>query len=409
MSEVPAPPLPDELDLTRYLGALWRRWPPVVGLGLLGALVLFGYSVAQPKMYQAEATVIVLSTTMGPPPGTPSTDPRDWRRSLLSIPKTADFATAALERLGAQLPPELKTPESVLRRVDVTNDGDVIRIRGTDVSPELAAQLANTWSDLYIARINAAYAVRPDSDKALAAQAKQAGEAYEACEAELVTDLSAGSLEQHQRQGDLLDKQLASSDAVSLKLAQLEADARALKALTDSSGRASEPAQAMLEVNVFNSVGDSPVRLEPSPGAGSPQTPGEASARLQALIVAIQSRRAGLDGLSSVLLTQQAGLRAQLEQEGARRKQLEAARDLAWNTYQELAKKVSASAAAARGAGDVVRAASAAVPPTEPLPGRTAFNTLIGGMIGLALGTALAVVLQTRSPAGRPPLPAPEL
>ena len=114
---------------------------------------------------------------------------------------------------------------------------------------------------------------------------------------------------------------------------------------------------------------------------------------MDSLITAIQARSQSLTGDTATALHQQlATVQAQLEQAQAQQKELTAARDLAWSTYQLLASKVSETNVAAGSANEMVRVAASAVAPSEPVDSRRLLFTVIGGLVGLLVGAAVAVV-----------------
>jgi len=83
-------------------------------------------------------------------------------------------------------------------------------------------------------------------------------------------------------------------------------------------------------------------------------------------------------------------LQAQLEAENAHRQDLERQRDLAWDTYVQLAKKTAEVEVAVESGGTEVRVASLALPPAKPVSSRKLLNTALAGMVGLMLGVFAA-------------------
>jgi uncharacterized protein involved in exopolysaccharide biosynthesis len=73
--------------------------------------------------------------------------------------------------------------------------------------------------------------------------------------------------------------------------------------------------------------------------------------------------------------------------------ELEAARDLAWTTYQTLNTKVAEVKVSAGTETEWVRVASPAVPPRLPVASRAPVSGAVGGVLGLVLGFLLALVL----------------
>jgi hypothetical protein len=85
-------------------------------------------------------------------------------------------------------------------------------------------------------------------------------------------------------------------------------------------------------------------------------------------------------------------LKAQVETEDARDKQLVQERDLAWDTLNTVSSKVAELAVSRAAADSQVRFAAAAVPSAQP---ESRFGTakaiLLGGMLGLLVGVCIAL------------------
>jgi uncharacterized protein involved in exopolysaccharide biosynthesis len=79
-------------------------------------------------------------------------------------------------------------------------------------------------------------------------------------------------------------------------------------------------------------------------------------------------------------------LKGELEQERAREQELERARNLAWETYTTLARKVAEVGMAAEAQDTEVRFAVPAVVPREPVAPRKTMNVAIAAVIGLVVG-----------------------
>ncbi len=94
---------------------------------------------------------------------------------------------------------------------------------------------------------------------------------------------------------------------------------------------------------------------------------------------------------------------AQLEAEAAHQKDLERQRDLAWETYTQLAKKLAEVQVAAQTSGSEVRVASLAVPPHRPASPRKLLNTAVAGVLGGMLSVFGAFIAEWwRTGAGSP-------
>jgi len=90
-------------------------------------------------------------------------------------------------------------------------------------------------------------------------------------------------------------------------------------------------------------------------------------------------------------------LQAQLEQEDAIKQELTRARDLAWETYSTLARKVEEVSVASTVTGTEVKFAIPAVEPRFPVSRKTMQNTVLAGMVGLMLAAGVAFLMEYMS------------
>jgi uncharacterized protein involved in exopolysaccharide biosynthesis len=396
--------------MLRYVNILRRRWLPVVVLGVVGALLAFGYTSLLPKTYRAESDLTIVRSgtllTLDPRYLTISdTDPNTGldqllrRASLTSVGTSDEFAASVIAQLGDRLPLELRTPRALLQQVALTSESDVIRISVNADSPELAALIANSWATLYEARLNALFGEQAANPTQVNSQAQEARAAYDTREAELVAFLKSTSLQQLQRQQTLLASQLDAQVNVENKLLQLQADAEALRARVsagaDTVSAGDELAVTLLQANAFNNGGGLPAQLNFTlPVAAASVTREQLVAQLDSIIAAMQARRAALGGASAAAQYRElASVQSQLEAAQAKQKELTAARDLAWSTYQLVAGKVSETAVKTGTQNQIVRVAFPAIAPSSPLESRRLLNTVVGGLLGLAIGALAAIAL----------------
>jgi len=87
-------------------------------------------------------------------------------------------------------------------------------------------------------------------------------------------------------------------------------------------------------------------------------------------------------------------LQAQLQQENATKQELTRSRDLAWETYTTLARKVAEVGVASAVTGTEVRFASPAVEPRSPVARKTMQNTVLAGMVGCMLAVGVAFLIE---------------
>lgn len=402
---------PDELNLARYFELARRRWLVLVVCAVLGAGAAFLYGAMQPQVYIAIAQVAVVRTgtivTFDPKIRTVSdTDPTaqgveqvSRRMSLLVIGESQDLAAAVIAKIGTQLPDTLREPFQLARQVDVINNGDLFVFRVTAESPELGALIANTWAQEYESRVNRLYSERPASLEIIQGQAAQAKADYDTQQAALVKYISDNPIETLKRDQASIILELDAQVRVETKLTQLASDVQALRSRLQTSGatvsNADELTQILIQATAFNNGSDStvPLRFDVSTTTSTTTTE-QQLAQLDALSKAIEERRTAMSAeQKQALHVQLNNVASQLETSQQQLKELQAARDLAWTTYQTLNTKVSEVVVSAGSENQFVRIADPAVAPARPVPSRGWLNLLIGGVLGLIVGFLLALGL----------------
>lgn len=137
------------LSLRRQLRIVQTWWPLLVGSVLLAAAGAFVVSSLQPRVYQAEATLIVGQSLSGTSP--------DYTALLVSQRLSTTYATVAttrpllenvIKQLGLQ-----ETPEDLAKRVsaEAPLDSTLLTVQAQDGDPARAAALANALASQLIA------------------------------------------------------------------------------------------------------------------------------------------------------------------------------------------------------------------------------------------------------------------
>jgi len=117
---------------------------------------------------------------------------------------------------------------------------------------------------------------------------------------------------------------------------------------------------------------------------------------LDTLISVLEARREEVQSPISEGSIQQEvlQLQEQLEQEEARRRELTQARDLAWDTYQTLARKAAEVEISAQVTDTEVRFAVPAVEPRSPIAPKKKLNIALAGVLGLMVGVFGAFMME---------------
>jgi len=91
-------------------------------------------------------------------------------------------------------------------------------------------------------------------------------------------------------------------------------------------------------------------------------------------------------------------LQAQLEAERARERELKRARDVAWEAYTTVARKVAEVNVTTSMATTLVRFASPAVEPAAPVPSKTLQNVVLAGVTGFVVASGIVLSLHFLNP-----------
>ena len=220
---------PDEIDFTRYLGVLRRRWLQIVlvtvGVVVLAAVGILVYRQTTPPVYEANATAAIVRTSTDvrfDDRFTTSSDERNVdvssrRMALVAMVKDGSIAQQVIDELGDQLPLKLQNSSRLLDAVTAematatgrAGQSDLIQISATADSPELAAAIANAWAKAYVQQVNSVYGQVPDDMLgSVEAQLVEAQAAYEKAQANLENFLATSQLEALVRQSGVVSDTL---------------------------------------------------------------------------------------------------------------------------------------------------------------------------------------------------------
>jgi uncharacterized protein involved in exopolysaccharide biosynthesis len=378
------------------------------------------------KTYTGRADIAILRTGMlvsfdpkirtvsDTDPGAQGLDSFARRRSLNIIGTTLDLQKRVIELMGDQLPDALRDPARLQSVVTFTEDGDLFTVAATTDNPQVSKQIANTWATEYIARVNTLFSDSPTSEDIVRKQAAEAKQDYDAKEAAVLTFMQSNPIEPLKRQQALLINELDAQITLENKLQISAADVQALRSRLAASGAtpssADQITQILIQANAFNNTGSAtgPLNLVLTPPTVPEVTTQAQLQQLDDLAKAIDGRRQKVsDTQMQTWHSQLNVIQSQLEQATQQIKELQAARDLAWNTYQTLNNKVAEVHVSNGAQNDWVRLATPAAPPVSPNAPRTALNVLIGGLLGLVIGFVLALALDLLRGRSRVLEPAP--
>ena len=367
------------------------------------------------------------------------------RKALEALVKSSSVASEVIAKLGASLEPEERGVEALLEIVETESNGDLIGIKVEGEDPSKIAAIANAWGEAYEKYVNELYSGRAQSPANIQAQVAEAEDSYQKAEEALTQFLGDNRIDELNReiqakqklitnykdaqtttQAAAVSKQLETKRQVLadyyadlIQLEQLLADARALhsqlqdKVASSSAEMGDALAVMFLRAKASASSASMPVQLQISLQEGTGATADQQAEDVKALIAVLEARQeetqAHIDGFSSQLLVsteyelvasaddpinrlisqysrEVLELQVQLERENARKRELTQDRDLAWETYQTLARKEAEVGVAVQVTDTEVRFAVPAVEPKEPVAPKKVLNIAIAGVLGLMVG-----------------------
>lgn len=436
-----------EIDIAKYVG-IAKRWLWLIVAGaLVAGAAAYAVSSLLPRIYQAEADVasvkglsqITLSpnyTTLSEAQLAQGLDVSARQRALVAIARGNDVAADVIAELGPDLTPDEQQVANLLSMVQVTTDGDLIRIQIQSTDPQKAAKIANTWARVYSARVNRLYTETPTSLEQIQTQGDQAWANYQKAESALSDFVGQNRIDALSREIDARQKSESDLYSTQRSLDRLLQDATSFQELAnkDSLSGANDTTDrlsallirtnaALLSYSAPGSVSNgvsSPSggnSLPPSATANSassaPMLPLQVQVAVNSLNDASSSSasvRSQIDALIATLgarkkqveaqindpseQTQVLALQKELEQQTAKRQQLTNARDLAWTTYTTIAKKIEEVRVSEEASSTIVRVAGSAVVPEAPVAPRKSTNAMLGAAVGLVLMIALALIVE---------------
>lgn len=401
----------NDIDLTKYVAVMWRRWWCIVAGAVLGALLAYGFTAMQSTKYRAEATLALVRagnistldtrvrTVSSLDPYTESLDQFLRRRSLLVIAESQDLGAQVLKLVGP-LPSELGPKADIMDYIDVSLESDVVRVQANMTTREGAAALANAFARVYAQNVNALFGETTSSTDSLRAETTSAQQVYIEKEKALADFVATSTAESTRRRMELLSQQVDASTRTQVRLMQLEQDARALRervAKGDGATPGVQLAQFILEANAFNSGFDAQgnqfpsIRLETVPQNFS-NAPANPVASVDELIVALQTRRAAEQAAQQSSIQELKTVRAESLADESIYRQLDNERNLAWDTYKLLATQLT-EAESLRQTNQAVRLLTVADGSSARLASRQSLITLIGAALGAIVGAAVALGL----------------
>ena len=399
----------EEIDLREYINIIVRRWKWIAGITLVAVVTAAVVSFLLPPTFEAKAGVVIVKSksevTFEPKYrtlteeelGSVGIDITARRKALEALVKSSSVAAEVIDKLGSSLEPEEREVEALLEMVETEASGDLIGIKVKGEDPKKIAAIANAWGEAYEEYVNGLYGGSPQSSEDIQAQVAEAKSSYKKAQETLARFTGDNQIEALTREIGAKQNTLTDYYTTKQQLDRLIADAIALREQsrqeTSSSptGTGSNLSIMLLQASAFTLLSPGlPVELQLAfdEMAALESSAEEQAQNLDALLSILEARQEEVQSLINEMTLQQEilQLQEQLERERAREQELTSARDLAWETYDTLARKEAEIGVASQVTDTEVRFAVTAIEPKEPVAPKKKLNIAIAGMLGLMVG-----------------------
>jgi uncharacterized protein involved in exopolysaccharide biosynthesis len=383
----------------------------------------------------------------------------DRLAALRALAGSNEVMQSVLEDVGDRLAPDKRNLRSLRRMSSVELTGDMIAFSVRHAEPETAALIANILARAYVEHVNQVYGASEDNVENITVQAQIARERYDRSQHELESYLadereSTLSLTLERELGvkrALLDSYQQSRIAIETREATVSsellsqynreiveieawlADAETLRAqVAANSGTftarfGDTVAFLLLRGRVYG--GDGPLEMQmdlANTGVNdiavadvdnliaALETRLETTReRIQRLAETVGSAEGGvvsqsnqplmqrIETLTSEISALESQLTGELATRDADRRELEAARDRAWDTYQALTGQVVVAEIQAQSSNSEVRIADVALTPESPVGSGSLTNAILAATVAVMFAAGVVVFLDWWS-AGKP-------
>jgi succinoglycan biosynthesis transport protein ExoP len=401
----------EEIDLREYINVIVRRWKWILGITLVAVVTaaIFSFFLLAP-VYEAKAGVVIVKSrseiAFEPKYRTlTEEDIVSRRKALEALVRSNSVATEVIDKLGSTLDPEEREVGALPDMVETESNGDLISIKVKGEDPSKITAIANAWGEVYEEYVNGLYGGSPQSPGDIQTQVAKAESSYKEAEEALAKFTGDNQIDTLSLEIGAKQNTLADYYATKRSLDRLIADARALRdqlrqeELSSPTGTDNSLSIMLLQASAFTLLSPGlPVQLQLSldEEAGLEASAEDQVQALNALLSILEARREEVQTLINEMTLQQEilQLQEQLEREQARKQELTSARDLAWETYDTLARKEAEVGVASQVTDTEVRFAVPAVEPKEPVGPNKKLNIAIAGVLGLMVGVFGAFLVE---------------
>jgi succinoglycan biosynthesis transport protein ExoP len=356
----------DEIDLREYIDVLLRHWKLIVIITTIVVFVAGLVSFLLPSTYEAKATVLITGGE---------------QKTLITLAKSPHVATQVIEQLGNKLESKEQRLGNMLDKVQVSGTGNFTEISVKSTDAQKAAAIANAWAESYQDYVDSYYRRVSLSPEELQIQANAARKEYEEKQKAWEDFIGDNRIDELSRQ--IADKELL-CDVKSLR-EQIKAGSP-----SPASAAANNLAFVLLKTGAsINLTVDLQVATDQLSGLNVNLDD------VDALISTLEVRSGGTQGQSITELRQEISqIKAELEFENAKERDLMSSRDITWEAYISVASKVAEAKVAAQAQATIIRVAELAVVPESPVAPRVVMNISIALVLGLVVAVFGAFVVE---------------
>lgn len=430
----------EEIDLREYIEILLKYWKWIVGAALLAAIVAFVATSMLPRVYEAQSDILVLKSkteiSFEPKYQTEVAElssQSGYQKTLVNLATSSDVAASVLAQAKDILPPEDQNVENLLKKVEVTNTGDVISIKVTDQNPQIAADLANLWARVYTQYVNNLFGGESEALLAeIRQQVQDVSQVYDVAQNDWEQFLGNNQITFLEREIDVQKKQaqelrnsanLEQESALKMladeyqQLNQIDnwlQDARAMRDQfskpTSSASAQAGNALALMTLRSKVLAASARLALQLQVTLADLDEQSISVEDVDSLIEVLQTRQEEIKksiAKRSVTLTQNATdpgvnvenlakaiadldaktliLEEQLETQKAKQRELKQTRDLTWENFTTIQRKLAETELTSQITDTQIRIAADAVVPEKPVSSGRLMNTAIAGILGAML------------------------
>jgi uncharacterized protein involved in exopolysaccharide biosynthesis len=327
------------------------------------------------------------------------------RKALVALVRSSSVAAEVIDKLGSTLDPEEREVGALPGMVETESNGDLISIKVKGEDPAKVVAIANAWGEAYERYVNELYSGIAQSPATIQVQVAEAKSSYKEAEEALAKFKGDSQIETLAREIGAKQNTLSDHYETKRQLDRLIADVRALRDQLRQGGSSSPTGTGhslsimLLQASAFTLLSpELPVQLQLAfdDRVGLEGKAEEQVQNLDALLSILEARQEEVQSLidEGTLPQEILQLQEQLEREQARQQELTSARDLAWETYNTLARKEAEVGVASQATDTEVRFAVPAVESKEPVAPKKQLNIAIAGVLGLMVGVFGAFLVE---------------